>query len=543
MLNRRTWFIVCLFIALVTHLQGQDFIFKRYTASDGLVNDVIIEITEDSKGFLWISTASGISRFDGKNFKNYGYTEGLAGLVVYNIYEDSKHRLWIGTSRGIAQLKGNRFITYANSGPGDVVVLKFGEYAEYGLLAFSEAGIYALQNDSNWIKVDKLPPHNEKMCMEMIAADGGLYMNYENAIIFKKNNENQVVLEDNSGGLNNFCNGIVQQNGKVYAGVSNQVYELSQGKATLLIDSIPIDRFFNFTVDSSGKCWIISAGRGLFTYQILQGKSKKISAQEYDSNTSGYPFIDAQGNLWITSYEGLIKVKHKIFEVMTPPKEASTGKRLNVIPGTESEVIVSDASGLKIIHDKKIESIAKPVSYKNETSYGQDVVEGYGKDNRGYTWMITRQRKMLCWNGSQMMDYSSLLIPRSTDYIRNLTVNPVNNKVFICDDSTLICGNENGFAAFADKKGNGFTKTTTVLFTRNGIGIVNVFSKGLYFITRENEIIKSPPELDIIEKGNFTYFYEDDEGWIWISNAGKGLVRFRIDETNYAINDLTVLTT
>ena len=131
-----------------------------------------------------------------------------------------------------------------------------------------------------------------------------------------------------SGGLNNFCNGIVQQNGKVYAGVNNQVYELSQGKASLLIDSIPIDRFFNFTVDSSGKCWIVSSGRGLFTFQLLKGKSKKISAQEYDSNTSGYPFIDAQGNVWITSYEGLIKVKHKIFEVVTPPKKASTGKMI-----------------------------------------------------------------------------------------------------------------------------------------------------------------------------------------------------------------------
>jgi len=536
--------MTCMLVSLVTRLPAQDFIFKRYTAVDGLVNDVIITMMEDSHGFLWIATASGISRFDGKNFRNYGYTEGLAGLVVYIIYEDSKHRLWIGTSRGIAQLKGNRFTTFMDAGPGDKVVSMFGEYDGYGLVAFSEAGTYALNNHDRWVKVDILPPFNNRDCVEMREGDGGLYMNYREAIIFKKNNgEASVILQDTTDGRSNFCNGIIKKNGKVYAGVYNRIYELSNGQATLLIDSIPIDRFFNYAVDSSGKFWVNSSGKGLFTYEMLNGKSKKISAQEYDSNTSGYPLIDAQGNVWITSYEGLIKVARKVFDVVTPPKVTRTTKRLNIIPGCGEEVLVSDASGLHVIRDNKIERIKRPSSYKDDFSYRHDIVEGYDKDSRGFTWLITRKRKMLCWNGTQMMDYSPLLVPRSTDYIRNLTVNRINNKIFICDDSTLIYGNEQGFTAFTDRNGNRFPQTTTVLFTHNGIGIVNVFGKGVYFITRENQIIKAPSALDIIEKGNFTYFYEDDEGWVWISNAGKGLVRFRIDEKTYAVEELSVITT
>ena len=81
------------------------------------------------------------------------------------------------------------------------------------------------------------------------------------------------------------------------------------------------------------------------------------------------------------------------------------------------------------------------------------------------------------------------------------------------------------------------------MFTHNGIGMVNVFSRGVYFITRQNKIMKAPPELDIVDKGNYTYFFEDREGWIWVSNAGKGLIHFRIDENTYQVRDLTVLTT
>jgi len=311
----------------------------------------------------------------------------------------------------------------------------------------------------------------------------------------------------------------------------------------VIIDDIPISRFFDYAIDTSGICWINIEDKGLYKYQLGGGNRKFISLSEYDSNTAGIPYIDKHGNLWITSYEGLIKVLPKIFEVLTPPKVQGAAKRLIVIPGVANEILFSDASGLNVLRNNKVEHLERPFSYPNNTSYGIDVVEGSAKDNRNYTWMITRQRKILCWNGSQLTDYSQLLAPRSGDYIRNLAVNPLNNMVFFCDDYGLICGNEKSFGVYTDGDGNKFTKTTTVLFTHNGIGLVNVFSKGVYFITRQNKIMKAPPELDIVDKGNYTYFFEDREGWIWVSNAGKGLIHFRIDESTYQVKDLTVLTT
>ena len=522
---------------------GQDYTFRRYTAADGLPGQDVHNILEDSNGFLWIGTGNGLSRFDGKSFKNYGYTEGLTHLAIISLFQDSRGRLWIGTTKGIAELQGNRLVMHGLNDKVEALVVNFGEFDNYGLVAFTSRGTYRY-DDSTWAKITLLPEYEKKVCLEMVSADNGFYMNFEDELIFKREGSGIIsLLKDTTDGSEKFCNGIVKKNGKVFAGVQNKLYEITNGQLQVIIDGIPISRFFDYAIDTSGVCWINIENKGLYKYQLRGGHRKFVSLSEYDSNTAGIPYIDKHGNLWITSYEGLIKVLPKIFEELTPPKVPGAAKRLIVIPGVGNEILFSDASGLNVLRNNKVEHLERPSSYPNNTSYGIDVVEGSAKDNRNYTWMITRQRKILCWNGTQLIDYSRHLAPRFGDYIRNLAVNPLNNMVFICDDSGLICGNEKSFGVYIDDEGNKFTKTTTVLFTHNGIGLVNVFSRGVYFITRQNKIMKAPPELDIVDKGSYTYFFEDREGWIWVSNAGKGLIHFRIDENTYQVRDLTVLTT
>jgi ligand-binding sensor domain-containing protein len=50
---------------------------KTFTATEGLAHDRVHHISQDSAGFLWFSTADGLSRFDGEHFVNYGVLEGL----------------------------------------------------------------------------------------------------------------------------------------------------------------------------------------------------------------------------------------------------------------------------------------------------------------------------------------------------------------------------------------------------------------------------------------------------------------------------------
>lgn len=77
--------------------------FSSYTSLDGLVHNHIIDIYTDSRGFVWLCTWNGVSRFDGYRFKNYcNDPDNLP--VQHNrfvmVREDTNGHLWFRTYDG-----------------------------------------------------------------------------------------------------------------------------------------------------------------------------------------------------------------------------------------------------------------------------------------------------------------------------------------------------------------------------------------------------------------------------------------------------------
>ncbi|MCU0428716.1 MAG: ATP-binding protein [Cytophagaceae bacterium] len=81
-------------------------LWQRMGVGQGLIDDFVECITEDSRGFLWVGTWSGISRYDGKNFTHFrkgsSDSSGLPGSWVYTIVEDNRGTIWVGTDEGLA---------------------------------------------------------------------------------------------------------------------------------------------------------------------------------------------------------------------------------------------------------------------------------------------------------------------------------------------------------------------------------------------------------------------------------------------------------
>lgn len=79
--------------------------FTRFTEKDGLPNDVIYGILEDSSGNLWISTNFGLSRFDPRTetFRNYTASDGLqSNEFNQNAYAvDMSGNLYFGGVNGL----------------------------------------------------------------------------------------------------------------------------------------------------------------------------------------------------------------------------------------------------------------------------------------------------------------------------------------------------------------------------------------------------------------------------------------------------------
>lgn len=88
---------------------------KPLTIDDGLSQNSIYAICQDSKGFIWFGTKDGLNRYDGYEFKIFKNDirdkSSLSGNFVKAIVEDGNHNLWIGTGRGLSKynLRTGRF--------------------------------------------------------------------------------------------------------------------------------------------------------------------------------------------------------------------------------------------------------------------------------------------------------------------------------------------------------------------------------------------------------------------------------------------------
>lgn len=83
-------------IPLYTEAQEGEFI--RYTRKNGLPQNDVLCLYQDSKGLMWIGTNDGLCSFDGYKFKTYQmFTHNLPSNLISSISEDKKGYLWIGT--------------------------------------------------------------------------------------------------------------------------------------------------------------------------------------------------------------------------------------------------------------------------------------------------------------------------------------------------------------------------------------------------------------------------------------------------------------
>ncbi|MCD4749049.1 MAG: hypothetical protein K8R59_06725 [Thermoanaerobaculales bacterium] len=74
------------------------------TTEDGLSHDAVYAVAQDNKGFIWIGTGEGLSKYDGYRFRWFGHDplnqSSLSNADVGFVHVDSSGIVWIGTWGG-----------------------------------------------------------------------------------------------------------------------------------------------------------------------------------------------------------------------------------------------------------------------------------------------------------------------------------------------------------------------------------------------------------------------------------------------------------
>src|ERR1019366_790935 len=78
---------------------------QRHGVAEGLAEETVTALLKDSRGFLWIGSLNGLSRYDGEHFSVYTAEDGLPKARVTALAETPDGTLWVATSGGLVRLE------------------------------------------------------------------------------------------------------------------------------------------------------------------------------------------------------------------------------------------------------------------------------------------------------------------------------------------------------------------------------------------------------------------------------------------------------
>ncbi len=103
--NRIVIMLLCFVTVSFLHAQVNSFRFKHLGIADGLPQSSVYCMYQDQKGFIWIGTIYGLSRYDGYEFKHFKFENGSPYSISSNelaaLQEDAMGNLLVGTVAGV----------------------------------------------------------------------------------------------------------------------------------------------------------------------------------------------------------------------------------------------------------------------------------------------------------------------------------------------------------------------------------------------------------------------------------------------------------
>jgi ligand-binding sensor domain-containing protein/two-component sensor histidine kinase len=144
-MRQRSTLLLVFFNCLCLISISQQVNFIKYTVQDGLVANPVRCIYQDSKGFIWIGTFEGLSRYDGYKFTAYTNANGLSHNFINSIIEVNG-KLLIGENNGAVDVIENNSIQKRLMAASAVNIIS--PYENRLLFTTDASGVYEYKNDT-----------------------------------------------------------------------------------------------------------------------------------------------------------------------------------------------------------------------------------------------------------------------------------------------------------------------------------------------------------------------------------------------------------
>ncbi len=288
-MKRLAFFLTIASMALT--MIAQDLMVQHLGVVDGLCNDYIRGLVQDKRGFIWIATEGGLSRFDGYNFTNYnsrptGENHLTADGLNHILYDCKEDRLWIGGKFEGVDVMDCSTYRIENIGQEDSIahVMNIGHSRDsLGIWLTPYYGdlIYYDKKDKKFVHYDISLPNNKESGRRCVADDGhgNVYIGY------------------------------------IYQGLG--ILNTATGeKVNLMHDpdnprSLPSDYVMSLYVDSLDNLWV-GTSEGLALYNPITKDFTVFRHSAEDTSLIGNVVLDIQemkdGTLWVATDVGGISI-------------------------------------------------------------------------------------------------------------------------------------------------------------------------------------------------------------------------------------------
>ena len=502
--------------------------FRAYGSTDGLAGDWVRCIRQDSRGFLWLATNAGISRFDGHEFRNYGAADGIPFPTGRKVVDAPDGTVFVLGREKVARRLASpvpgkpEFEQVAPAGLSELVgdVMDIVLAPDGALVLAGERGTARLDGD-RLTPIDLGPAHVVKPESAPHAWAAAF---------------------DSQGALwvaRTFGITRLDRDGKPETIPLDWDHQVNSGWGWLP----------SMTVDRSGRVWLLTVGQG--AWRLGEGKDGAAAIEEILDLGSGPPhyvliralFEDAEGNLWIgTSDKGLVRAErsaagrrfvsigpaegfpdNEVFAVnqdaqgnlwfgtavsgvarLTAGGLTSWGPAEGIRPTTiyslhedARDEIIAGLPGLQfvVLQSGRIRNLGTPLGLERGAGWGNEQIVMTGTDGR--LWLASGIGLAMYASGTTIHDLATHRPDKIFDMRDGLPVDYV-HRVFVAGDGSVWFG---------------------LLQTASGVCRIGGDGRGLRCYGASDGL---PPEF-----AEGAAFGEDGDGNLWVGLYNGGLYRFR----------------
>ncbi len=580
-----------LFPTLAFSQNNKQVAFRELTVEQGLSQNSVVSIVQDSTGFMWFATQDGLNKYDGRDFMHFDIQFEDVTRPTYSklgkIYVAKNGELWIVSNSGI--LKKYNAISAAFetiSNVNKVSNITQDEAFNYYLGTYGN-GIYKINNQTNDTLQFLRPKDSKRTIYEFLETNGKTILATTDNGFFEINNDKYVfreimpntnfsalsqskknVLYVGSYGKGLFIKHPNESDYKQFKGFEaggvpedliiqdllvdrrNQLWVATYGQGVYLINfekqtiqqftenkNNPYALHYNDVLclfeDNTGTIWLGTDGAGLSYYDEYLVKFNVLTNDQVPLNVNVDVIRaitkDAENNIWVgTSGKGLTRLNFDKQNFYT-----YTAQNSNLLGDRIMSLLIDD-SMLWIGHQthglQLMDTKGKITSFKETTSF---TIWKIYKGENGMLWLGTRDHGLI------QFDKNLGIIQQYTTTNSNLTTNNIRT-IESGKAGELWIGTETDGLFKLNLNNHTFEKVKSIdtnvksLYFDGSVLLIGTNGDGLQvFNPIENTVQKFTTKEGL--PNNVVYgILPDDEGYIWIS-SNKGISKLKFKNNTISV--------